>query len=305
MSETKTKEKKMAKKMKKKAIVNGGTFHTDENSFLLYLQEISRFPVLSKEEEEVTAKLVCQGDKAAREKLINSNLRFVIMVAKKYQGRGLPLEDLISEGNIGLISAVHHFDIRKGFRFITYAVWWIRQALIKAIHEKSRMIRLPSNKNTDLSKIEKTRQALMHEPGCKSDEEIRKIAQFLDMPIEKAVDLIQLDQDVLSLDDPFSNDGNTSAIKDFIQDDYLNSPIEQTMNKILREELEDILSCLEERASDVIHCRYGLGDTGPLTLKEVGARYNLSRERVRQIEKRALGQIQHSSRGRKLESYIA
>ena len=295
----------MTKNKNRKPEVPAGTFNSDENSLLVYLQEINRIPLLSKDEEEKTAKQAAKGNKAAREKLVNSNLRFVIMVAKKYQGKGLPLEDLISEGNVGLLNAVKHFDPKKGFRFITYAVWWVRQAIIKAIHEKGRMIRLPSNKTTELTRIEKTRQVIQNEPCINSDSEIERIAMFLNMSPEKAADLMQLNQDVLSLDDPLSKDGFSLTIKDLIEDDYINSPVEQTANNILREELETIIGGLEERAADVIRSRYGLGDTGAMTLKEVGIRYNLSRERVRQIEKRALGQIQSSSRSNKLESYIA
>jgi len=295
----------MVKRKKKKADILGRISHSDENTLLLYLQEINRIPLLSKDEEEKTARLAASGNKAAREKLVNSNLRFVIMVAKKYQGKGLPLEDLISEGNVGLLKAVKHFDAEKGYRFITYAVWWIRQAIIKAIHEKGRMIRLPSNKTSELTKIEKTRQVFQNEPGWKQDSEIQKVAIFLDISPEKTAELLQINQEVISLDDPVSHDGYPMTIKDFIEDEYCKSPVESAANNILKEELDTVLDSLEERAAEVIRCRFGLGDSGPLTLKEVGLRYNLSRERVRQIEKRALVQLLHSSRSHKLESFIA
>jgi len=295
----------MVKRKKKKADILGRISNSGENTLLLYLQEINRIPLLTKSEEEVTARLAAQGNKAAREKLVNSNLRFVIMVAKKYQGKGLPLEDLISEGNIGLLKAMKHFDAEKGYRFITYAVWWIRQAIIKAIHEKGRMIRLPSNKTTELTKIEKTRQTIQNEPGWKPDNEIQKIATFLDMSPEKAEELIQINQEVVSLEEPVSYQGYPLTIKDFVEDEYGNSPVEFASNSILKSELETILNGLEERAAEVIRCRFGLGDSGPLTLKEVGLRYNLSRERVRQTEKRALSQMLNSFHCSKLESYIA
>ena len=295
----------MVKRKKKKSDILGVNYNSEENTLLLYMQEINRFPLLSKTEEEKLAKLVAKGDKAAREKIVNSNLRFVIMVAKKYQGKGLPLEDLISEGNIGLLKAVEHFDPKKGYRLITYAVWWIRQTIIKAIHEKGRMIRLPCNKSSDLTKIEKTRETFQNESGWKQESQTQKIAMFLDMSTEKTTQLLRMNQEVLSLDEPVSYEGYPLTIKDFIEDEYRNSPVEVAANSILKEELEAGLDNLEERAAEVIRCRYGLGDSGPLTLKEVSLRYNLSRERVRQIEKRALGQLLHSVNSNKLESYIA
>ena len=295
----------MTKRKNRKADVHGETFDSEGNTLLLYLQEINRIPLLSKAEEEETAKLAAAGNKIAREKLVNSNLRFVIMVAKKFQGKGVPLEDLISEGNIGLLNALKHFDAKKGYRFITYAVWWIRQAVIKAIHEKGRMIRLPNNKSSELARLEKTRQVIQNEPGAKEDVEIRRIATFLDISPEKAADLMMFSQDVLSLDEPVSSSDFSMTIKDFIEDDFFNSPFEQAASSILKSELETALNGLEKRSAEVLRSRFGFGEAGPLTLKEVGIRYDLSRERVRQIEKRALAQLQRSPNSHKLESYIA
>ena len=296
----------MTKKKNNKAITQVETNNSNENTLFMYFQEINRIPLLTKEEEEKTARLAARGNKAAREKLVNANLRFVIMVAKKYQGKGLPLEDLIGEGNIGLLNAVKNFNVEKGYRFITYAVWWIRQSIIKAIHEKGRMIRLPSNKNKELTKIEKTRQVIQNEPGCKTDPEVHDIAIFLNMPPEKAAELISISQEVVSLDEPVSKFENSQTIKDLIVDQEQNkSPVENAINNMLKDDVENALSNLEERAAEVIRSRFGLGDTGNLTLKEIGDRYNMSRERVRQIEKRAILQLQHSSHNKKLESYIA
>jgi RNA polymerase primary sigma factor len=295
----------MTKKKNKKTGVLEGTPSSDENALMIYLREISRIPLLSKAEEEEAARLAIQGNKAAREKLVTANLRFVVMIAKNYKGRGLPLHDLISEGNIGLLSAIEHFDMKRGYRFITYAVWWIRQSIIKAIQDKGRMIRLPCNKDIELRRLEKTRLAIQDGSVREPNAEIREIAAILDISPEKAEELLKIDRSVLSLEDPVSSGMYPMTIKDFVEDEFHNSPVEQVANNILREQLETALDGLGKREADVLRCRYGLGDTGPMTLKEVGDYYQLSRERVRQIEKRALGQIQQSSESDKLESYVA
>ena len=252
--------------------------NADSSALDCYLRELHRIPLLSKEEELETAKLASTGNKAATEKLVTSNLRFVIMVAKKYQGNGLPLQDMISEGNMGLLNAVKHFDAEKGYRFITYAVWWVRQAIIKAIHEKGRMIRLPSHKSRELARAEKNQDS-------------NQTNMYIN--------------DVLSLDEPLSHDSSSATIKDFIPDDFENSPLENAANNILKEEVEAILNTLEERSAEVLRCRYGLGGMPPMTLREVGDRYQLSRERVRQIENRAISQLELSSKEHKLDGYIA
>jgi len=249
------------------------------NSFDSYLQDVNRIPLLSKDEEVEVAKLASEGNKAAREKLVTSNLRFVIMMAKRYQGKGLPLQDLISEGNMGLLNAAKHFDAEKGYRFITYAVWWVRQAIVKAIHEKGRMIRVPSHKSRALMKGE--------------------------MKDEMKKELHHIANDVLSLDDPISQSGDSLTLKDFVQDEFENSLEERAANSILQDELEAILSGLEERTAAILRCRFGLGGMGPMTLQEVGERYHLTRERVRQIENRALTQIEATSRDHNLDSFIA
>ena len=295
----------MTKRMYKDAELTEETFNSDENTLLLYLQEINRIPLLSRAEEEKTSKLAAEGNEAAREKLINANLRFVVTIAKKYQGKGLPLEDIISEGNIGLLNAMKHFDATRGYRFLTYAVWWIRQCIVKALHEKGRLIRLPNNKTTDLSKIEMTRQVLQNEPGWQPGDETRNIARYLDITEERAQELINFSQDVVSLDDSISRGGYSLSLKDFVVDEYNHSPVEYATNSLLQDELETALGGLDTRAAEVIRCRFGLEETGSHTLKEVGNRYDLSRERVRQIEKRALLQLQHSAHSHRLESYIA
>lgn len=295
----------MTKRKTKKADAAEKNINSGENTLRMYLKEINRIPLLSKEEEERIARLAAAGNKEARERLVNSNLRFVVSIAKKYQGQGLPLEDLISEGNIGLLGAIKHFDVNKGYRFITYAVWWIRQAILKAIHEKGRMIRLPVNKTKELIKLKKSNMEYHNDAGSKHDDENRHSPMILDIAQKKAANLLHISQDVLSLEETSQSHLNSQSVKDYIEDDYYSSPVEQATNSILKEELETALEGLEERAADVIRCRYGLGNTVPMTLKEIGARYNLSRERVRQIEKRALLILQHSPDCSNLVNYIA
>jgi len=260
---------------------------------------------LTKQEEEKTARLASRGNAAARERLVNANLRFVVSVAKKYQGKGLSLEDLISEGNVGLLNSVDHFDVEKGYRFITYAVWWIRQAIIKAIHEKGRMIRLPCNKINELSKMEKVRTVIENNNSGRGEQNIQEIATYMDVPQEKAADLLKISQDVLYLDDQTSGSYDSQVIRDSIEDDFSKTPVDCAINSALRDELEKLINRLEERDADVIRSRYGLGDSCPQTLKEIGVVHNLSKERVRQIEKRILGQLQKSPNRKRLKSYIA
>jgi RNA polymerase primary sigma factor len=300
------KEDIMKTMKKKKAHTMDKSLGNEKNSLNLYLSEIKRFPLLSKAEEEKYAVLASQGNKYAREQLLNSNLRFVISVAKKYQGKGLPLEDLISEGNLGLMNAVEHFDVEKGFRFITYAVWWIRQAITRAIQEKGRMIRLPSNKANEISLIDRTRQVIQNAPGMNADGEIREIAAFLEMAPKKAADLVQISYDAISLDDPSLKNRDLLTVKDFVMDENAKAPEEYAITSTLSDELEEIInSCLEKRSAEIIRCRFGLGGKVPLTLKEIGNRLNLSRERIRQIETHALKRLRKSPHNKKLSSYTA
>ena len=294
----------MKNKIKKNDAVEKG-FYSEENTLLLYLKEINRIPLLSKAEEEKMAIYAAQGNAAARDRLVNANLRFVVAIAKKYQGKGLPLEDLISEGNLGLLNAVKYFDAEKGFRFITYAVWWIRQAITKAIHEKARMIRLPCNKVNELTKIDKTREIIRNEQGRKKEHEVQEIALMLEMQPKKAEELIRISQDVLSLDDDTGKIFSFKKVNDMMEDDSSATPVDNAINTMLKDELEEAINSLEKRDADIIRLRYGLGDTAPLTLKEIGANFNLSRERIRQIEKRALTQLQQSAKKNLLMSYIA
>jgi RNA polymerase primary sigma factor len=292
------------KKKSKKTNLNKKAEMADDNVLIIYMQEINKIPLLSEVEEKSVAALAAKGNNAARERLINANLRFVISVAKKYKGRGLPLEDLIAEGNMGLLNAVKHFDVEKGYRFITYAVWWIRQAIVKAIQEKGRMIRLPCNKANELIRIDRARQTIQTRSSL-PNEDIQEVAAYLEMPLEKAEGLMRISQDVVYLDDKVSTYNDSLLTKDVIEDEYSSTPVDFAINSVLKDELEDIINGLEDRAADVIRSHYGLEGACPQTLKEIGETYNLSKERVRQIEKRAMGQLQHALNRNRLKSYIS
>jgi len=282
-----------------------GGYNPEENILSLYMREISRIPLLSREEEEGLARLAANGDAAAKDKLVKANLRFVISIAQKYRGQGLPLEDLISEGNLGLLTAVKRFDIEKGYRFITYAVWWIRQSINKAISEKGRMIRLPLSKKNELSQIGKTTEAIPSK-AVTEDNEVARIARLLKIPVEKAKTLTQIKHDVLSLEEPVPSIHDSSLTrKDTIADEYNKSPVEALESDDLKRELNKVIDSLGKRSAEIIRCRYGLGNSRCMTLQELGEHFNLSRERIRQLEKRALGKIQQSPRLAMLKAYIA
>jgi RNA polymerase primary sigma factor len=276
---------------------------SDENTLSLYLREINRIPLLTREEEDAAARAAVKGDTAAKNKLITGNLRFVVNMAKKYQGQGLPLQDLISEGNIGLMNAVKKYDVDKGYHFISYAVWWIRQAILKAICEKSRMIRLPLNRANEIVQIEKTRK-LVH--GFKTaDGETREIARLLNMDSSHVAELVNISRDLVSLENPVYSNKDNSVLEDFIEDEHYQAPDEQAVDSALREDIENVLSTLDKKEADIIRFRYGLGNTAPMSLKEIGERFNLTKERIRQIEKKAIKRLQHPMRQRVLEAYVA
>ncbi|MDR0320987.1 MAG: RNA polymerase sigma factor RpoD/SigA [Treponema sp.] len=271
-----------------------------DGNLAIYLKEINSIPMLSREEEEETARAAAAGDKAARAKLINVNLRFVVNVAKKYQGLGLPLEDLISEGNVGLVNAADRFDVEKGYHFISYAVWWIRQAIMSALCEKSRMIRLPVNRAADLVKIEKARKML--EKQLSPEEEIKEIADLLSMDKGHVSDIINISREILSLDNPIND--NEMSLKDFIEDEMYIAPEEYAEQSVMKTDLEKVLNTLDADEADIIRWHYGLGRQA-MSLNEIGECYNLSKERIRQIEEKALSRLRNPIRAERLEPYVA
>jgi RNA polymerase primary sigma factor len=293
-------------------MVTGKTLHnkptvrnlgTEENILAMYLKEINRIPLLTREEEDTAARDAAKGNRIARDKLVNSNLRFVVNVAKKYQGQGLPLSDLISEGNIGLLNAIERYDVDKGYHFISYAVWWIRQAILKAICEKSRMIRLPLNRANELVQIEKARKLVRTDNN--TDSEITEVARLLDMDASQVSDLINISRDLVSLENPIYTDRDSSILGDFIEDENYTTPDDHAVKVTLQDDIETVLSTLNKKEADIIRFRFGLGNSVPMSLKEIGDRFNLTKERIRQIEKKALKRLQHPSRQRLLECYVA
>ncbi|MDR0597122.1 MAG: RNA polymerase sigma factor RpoD/SigA [Treponema sp.] len=276
---------------------------SDENILSMYLKEINRIPLLTREEEDAAAREAAKGNRAAQHKLVNANLRFVVNVAKKYQGQGLPLPDLISEGNIGLLNAIERYDVDKGYHFISYAVWWIRQAILKAICEKSRMIRLPLNRASELVQIEKAKKCI--QDNSSADAEINEIGRLLDMEPSHVADLINISRDLVSLENPIYSEKDSSTLGDFIQDEHYPSPEKYATDSALHDDIETVLDTLNPKEADIIRYRYGLGEKAPMSLKEIGDHFNLTKERIRQIEKKALRRLQHPSRLRVLANYVA
>lgn len=275
----------------------------DENILSTYLKEINLIPLLSREDEYTLAISSSEGDQSAKDRLIKSNLRFVVNVAKKYQNQGLPLMDLISEGNIGLINAVERFDATKGYHFISYAVWWIRQAILKAICEKSRMIRLPLNRANELVQIEKARKVVVNNRN--EEAELKEIAGLLNMTQDHVRDIVNISREMISLDSPLSVDRDSSSVGDFLEDDHYEQPEDYVIESNLRSDIDDILLSLSDKEAEVIRFRFGLNGYKAMSLKEIGDEFNLTKERIRQIEKKAIKRLQHPTRMSRLEAYVA
>jgi len=278
------------------------TTRADENVLSLYLKEINKIPLLTREEEEHLARGAAKGEATAKDKLIRANLRFVVNVAKKYQNQGLPLADLISEGNIGLMNAIERFDVDKGYHFISYAVWWIRQAILKAICEKSRMIRLPLNRANELVQIEKVRKDLQGEQYSITETDM--IAKKLDINREHVAELVNISRELISLDTPVYSEKDSSLLGDFVEDMGQPLPDETVIENSLREDINSILKTLSQKEAEIIQYRFGLNGRRPMSLKEIGSKYKLTKERIRQIEKKAIKRLQHPSRSHLLRAYM-
>ena len=277
---------------------------TDENVLAMYLNEINKIPLLDHNEENALAVQAKAGDKSAREKIVNANLRFVVNVAKKYQNLGLDFEDLIGEGNAGLLTAIDKFDASKGYHFISYAVWWIRQSILKAIYETRSAIRLPLNRVAELTKIQAAKKMV---GGEKSEgQKIAAIANSLGMEKEHVRELLNISREMVSLDATVRADKNeVSTIGDFMVDDRYESPEDASVNHSMKGEIDDVLDTLRPNEARVLRMRYGLDGYQPMSLKEVGDACSLTKERIRQIEKHAIERMRMPVRKKRLDVYMA
>ncbi len=276
-------------------------YRNEDKSLDLYLREIGETPLINAGEEVELAKRIKQGDQRALEKLTKANLRFVVSVAKQYQNQGLSLADLINEGNIGLIKAAKRFDETRGFKFISYAVWWIRQAVLQSLAEQSRIVRLPLNRVGTLHKIGKVSSSLQQEFG--REPSATEIAKELSLTEGEVSDTLKISNSHLSLDAPFSVSEDNSLI-DILEDEEQPSPDESLLSDSLRVEIEKALDTLSPREALVINLYFGLNHEKPLTLEEIGARFSLTRERVRQIKEKAIRRLRHASRSKALRAYL-
>ena len=267
----------------------------------MYLREIGRIPLLSYDEELELAKKVLAGDEAAKQKLAESNLRLVVSIAKKYVGRGMLFLDLIQEGNMGLIKAVEKFDYTKGYKFSTYAIWWIRQAITRAIADQARTIRIPVHMVETINKLIRTSRHLLQQLGREPTPE--EIAVEMEIPVEKVTEIQKIAQDPVSLETPIGEEDD-SHLGDFIQDDDSPAPQDAAAYTLLREQLEELMKTLTPREAKVLKLRFGLEDGKSRTLEEVGKEFNVTRERIRQIEAKALRKLRHPSRSKKLKDYM-
>ena len=272
-----------------------------EDPVRMYLKEIGKVPLLSAEEEIELAKKMEQGDENAKKRLAEANLRLVVSIAKRYVGRGMLFLDLIQEGNLGLIKAVEKFDYRKGYKFSTYATWWIRQAITRAIADQARTIRIPVHMVETINKLIRVSRQLLQELGREPTPE--EIAEEMDMPVDRVREILKISQEPVSLETPIGEEED-SHLGDFIQDDNVPVPADAAAFTLLKEQLVEVLGTLTEREQKVLRLRFGLDDGRARTLKEVGKEFNVTRERIRQIEAKALRKLRHPSRSRKLKDYL-
>ena len=267
----------------------------------VYLKEIGRVPLLTPEEEIDLAMRIADDDGTAKKRLAEANLRLVVSIAKRYVGRGMQFLDLIQEGNLGLIKAVEKFDYTKGFKFSTYATWWIRQAITRAIADQARTIRIPVHMVETINKVKKTNSQLLHQNG--RDPSAEEIAEVLNMPVDKVREILRVAQEPVSLETPIGEEED-SHLGDFIPDDDALAPADAASMLLLKEQLDDVLKTLTDREAMVLRLRFGLEDGHPRTLEEVGSTFGVTRERIRQIEAKALRKLRHPSRSKKLRDFL-
>ena len=272
-----------------------------EDPVRMYLKEIGKVPLLSAEEEIELAKRMENGDEEAKKRLAEANLRLVVSIAKRYVGRGMLFLDLIQEGNLGLIKAVEKFDYRKGYKFTTYATWWIRQAITRAIADQARTIRIPVHMVETINKLIRVSRQLLQELGREPTPE--EISEEMNMPVDRVREILKISQEPVSLETPIGEEED-SHLGDFIQDDNVPVPADAAAFTLLKEQLVEVLSTLTDREQKVLRLRFGLDDGRARTLEEVGKEFNVTRERIRQIEAKALRKLRHPSRSRKLKDYL-
>ncbi len=272
-----------------------------EDPVRMYLKEIGKVPLLSAEEEIELAKRMELGDQEAKKRLAEANLRLVVSIAKRYVGRGMLFLDLIQEGNLGLIKAVEKFDYRKGYKFSTYATWWIRQAITRAIADQARTIRIPVHMVETINKLIRVSRQLLQELGREPSPE--EIAEEMGMPADRVREILKISQEPVSMETPIGEEED-SHLGDFIEDDNVPAPADAAAFTLLREQLDEVLNTLTEREQKVLRLRFGIDDGQPKTLEDVGKRFNVTRERIRQIEAKALRKLRHPSRSRKLKDYL-
>ncbi|MBR0465797.1 RNA polymerase sigma factor RpoD [Candidatus Saccharibacteria bacterium] len=275
-----------------------------DDSVRLYLREIGKIPLLTPEEEAELAQRIVKGDKKAKDKMVESNMRLVVSIAKRYGGRGLDFLDLIQEGNTGLLRAVEKFDPSKGFKFSTYATWWVRQAITRAIADQARTIRIPVHMVETINKVLRTTRKLTAELNREPTNE--EIAKALDMEPEKVDYVMRIKQDIASLDASIGREGDDedSVLGDFVEDEERDSPEDSAANQILKEQLSEIIATLTDREQKIIRLRFGIGGGRPHTLEEVGAEFDVTRERIRQIEAKALSKLRKNKETKKLHEYL-
>ena len=272
-----------------------------EDPVRMYLKEIGRIPLLSSEEEIELAKRMEEGDEEAKKKLSEANLRLTVSIAKRYSGRGMQFLDLIQEGNLGLIKAVEKFDYRKGYKFSTYATWWIRQSITRAIADQARTIRIPVHMVETMNRVNRTSRRLLQEYGREPTPE--EIAEAMNLPVERVLEISKISQEPVSLETPIGEEED-SHLGDFIQDEHIPVPADEAAHTLLREQLEKVMDTLSEREQKVLALRFGLEDGKPHTLEEVGREFQVTRERIRQIEPKALRKLRHPTRSRKLRDFL-